>query len=248
MGLLFCNINGKIYLSNMRNFIKAVCPPVIISILRKVKGNNGSSQNQLYEKTDGSQQDLDIYFTPEMANHLEDWGKDHTWIEIECLLINCRGKVLDIACGTGVNIKALSRFPFLDVYGFDISDLLLSKAREKGVPAEKLRVNDATKTDYSDNEFEYSYSIGSLEHFTEEGIDLFLKECGRYTSKVAFHMIPVSENDKDNGWIKRGQSYFNNSLAWWLERFNPRFSKVYVINSGWKDAGISVGKWFVCIK
>ena len=147
-----------------------------------------------------------------------------------------------------MNILSLSRFPFLDLYGFDISELLLNKAKEKGIAAERLKINDATKTDYSDNQFEYSYSIGSLEHFTEDGIMLFLKESSRYTSVASFHQIPVSENNTNMGWIKRGQSYFNNSVDWWLQKFNPHFSKVYVINSGWKDPGMSVGKWFICFK
>ena len=134
------------------------------------------------------------------------------------------------------------------MHGFDISELLLKKAAEKGIDPTRLRKTDATKTDFADNEFDYSYSIGSLEHFTEEGIDLFLREAGRYTSKASFHMIPVSEADTDNGWLKRGQSYFNNSVAWWLPKYQKYFSKVYVLPSGWKDPGFSKGKWFVCIK
>src|SRR6185437_9680753 len=121
-------------------------------------------------------QELKVYWTAAMAEQLENWGKDHAWIEIECLLVNCRGKVLDIACGTGVNIVSLSRFEFLDMYGCDISDMLIDKAREKGINSERLKVVDATKTSYLDNEFDYAYSIGSLEHFTEDGIDSFLSE------------------------------------------------------------------------
>ncbi len=230
----------------MKKFIKLFCPPILLSIIRKFKRK--AKQNKFISNPDSSNQDLDIYWTDDMANQLETWGIDNTWNEIECLLVKCKGKVLDIACGTGVNIKALERFEFLDLYGFDISDLLLQKARDKGIRNDKLKLADATKTDYSNDEFDYSYSIGSLEHFTEEGIELFLKECSRYTSKASFHMIPVSENNLNNGWIKRGQSYFNNSENWWLEKYQKHFSKVYVINSGWKDVEVSIGKWFVCFK
>ena len=231
----------------MKSFVKSICPPFIFDWARKLNrakaGNEISSGN-----SDGSSQDLDIYWTNDMADQLENWGKDHTWIEIEHLLVNCKGKVCDIACGTGVNIVRLSRFEFLEVHGFDISDLLIEKAKKKGISDEYLKLYDATKTSYDDNEFDYSYSIGSLEHFTEDGIDKFLKECNRYTSKKSFHMIPVSENNLNNGWIKRGQSYFNNSIEWWLPKFEKYFSKVYIIDSGWKDAGHSIGKWFVCFK
>lgn len=212
------------------------------------RAGKGSLQVKSPKNADPSEQDLGLYWTEEMAEQLETWGRDHTWNEIKCLMINCKGKVLDIACGTGVNIKELSAFPFLEVHGFDISELLLKKAMEKGIDPARLRKTDATKTDFSDNEFDYSYSIGSLEHFTEPGIDSFLAEAGRYTSKSSFHMIPVSESGADNGWIKRGQSYFNNSVEWWLPRFQRNFREVYVLPSGWKDAGFSKGKWFVCVK
>lgn len=234
----------------MRKILKSLLPPIVVDIVRGLK--RAESQNQELKRVQSTnhpdQQDLDIYWTSEMANQLEEWGKDHAWIEIECLLINCKGKVLDIACGTGVNIKALSRFSFLDLYGFDISDKLLEKAKKKGIDAHRLRIMDATKTSYDSDEFDYSYSIGSLEHFTEDGISLFLEECSRYTRIAGFHMIPVSEDNHDHGWIIRGQSYFNNSIEWWLAKFESHFSKVHVLNSGWKDPGVSRGKWFICYK
>jgi len=231
----------------MKRIIKLLCPPILlfgISSIRKRRRNTTNSSSA----SNGLQQDLGIYWTEDMANQLESWGKDHTWIEIECLLASCSGKVLDIACGTGVNIVSLSKFDFLEVYGFDISNLLLDKAKEKGIDSKYLKQFDATRTEYADNEFEYSYSIGSLEHFTEDGIDKFLAECNRYTKKTAFHMIPVSENDENNGWITRGQSYFNNSVEWWNKKFSKHFTRVYVLRSGWSDSGVSVGKWFICFK
>lgn len=231
----------------MKKLITQVCPPMIIGFFRALKRKNVKIDGS-DSQTNNSQQDLDVYWTKEMAEQLEIWGLENTWIEIECLLANCKGKVCDIACGTGVNIKELSKFSFLEVHGFDISDLLLEKAKLKGIDPKYLKLFDATKTGYEDSEFDYSYSIGSLEHFTEDGINLFLKECSRYTSNSAFHMIPVSENNINNGWMKRGQSYFNNSIEWWLPKFEKYFSKVYVLNSGWRDPGFSVGKWFICVK
>lgn len=235
----------------MKRVIKLFCPPIIIKIYQKLFNSNNTkpaSTSRFYKPGDTSKQELDIYWTEDMAYQLENWGKKHTWIEIECLLVNCSGKILDIACGTGVNIVAMSRFKDLEIYGFDISDFLIGKAKEKGIDPARLRVSDATKTDYKDGEFDYSYSIGSLEHFTEDGIDLFLKECSRYTSKASFHMIPVSEKNKDEGWLRTNQSFHNNSIEWWLKRYKKYFREVYVINSGYSDVGISVGRWFICVK
>ena len=235
----------------MKKILLLIIPPILIKIAKKIiiRSNiYNNTKDGVYKPSDSSKQELDIYWTDDMAYQLENWGKDHTWNEIECLLVNCKGKVLDIACGTGVNILAMNRFSNLDIHGFDISDFLIAKAIEKGLDSTKLRVCDATKTNYLDDEFAYSYSIGSLEHFTEEGIDLFLKECSRYTSNASFHMIPVSESNKDEGWLRSNQSFHNNSVEWWLEKYNKYFSKVYIINSGYKDPGLSFGKWFICYK
>jgi ubiquinone/menaquinone biosynthesis C-methylase UbiE len=230
----------------MKRVLKQFIPPVVISVFRQIGGK--STTRKIGRPDSAKGQELDIYWTEDMAYQLENWGKAHTWNEIECLLVNCEGKVLDIACGTGVNILSMAKFKKIQIFGFDISDFLIKKAIEKGIDKNRLSVQDATQTAYQDNEFAYSYSIGSLEHFTEEGIDSFLKECSRYTSKASFHMIPVSESDKDEGWMRTNQSFHNNSVGWWLAKYRKHFAEVLVINSGYTDPGLSLGKWFICLK
>lgn len=192
-------------------------------------------------------QDLDMYWDTEFAEVLENWGKDNTWNEIQLIMSSCKGKVLDIACGTGKTIELLQNYNEIEVYGLDISDLLIEKAIEKGIPKERLVVMSATQTKYEDNEFDYCYSIGSLEHFTEEGIDQFISECARYTRLCAYHMVPISRSEKDEGWLKTTQSFYNNSEIWWQKRFEKKFRKVVAIPSKWEDK-ISIGRWFVCYK
>ena len=41
-------------------------------------------------------------------------------------------------------------------------------------------------------------------------------------------MIPVSKNNKNNGWIVNYQSYFNNSVEWWSE-FLEKFLKSIIL-------------------
>ena len=232
----------------MKEIVKQFVPPVVLKFLGAIKNPKNKKEDTGVQSGVADGQELDVYWTEDMAFQLENWGKAHTWNEIECLLVNCKGKVLDIACGTGVNIVALKRFPNLNMHGFDISDFLIKKAIDKGIDPAKLRVEDGTKTSYGDGEFDYSYSIGSLEHFTEEGIEQFMAECSRYTSMASYHMLPTSESDKNDGWIRTNQSYFNNSVEWWLEKFQKHFKEVQVINSGYTHEGVSVGKWFICFK
>ena len=146
-----------------------------------------------------------------------------------------------------MTIDLLSRFKNVQVYGCDISDVLIQKALGRGVSKERLKICDATKTGYENNFFDYSYSIGSLEHFTEDGIRQFIPEVHRITRFSSFHQIPVSRSGRNEGWVKRIQSFYNNSSDWWLDKFKSKYKAVYVLDSKWED-DISCGKWFVCIK
>ena len=60
-----------------------------------------------------------------------------------CYLI--KKKVLDIACGTGKVIQILNNIGIRGFHGCDISDFLINKAKQKGIPSEKLVVCDAKK-------------------------------------------------------------------------------------------------------
>jgi SAM-dependent methyltransferase len=191
-------------------------------------------------------QDLDVYWDPEMAEILEHWGTGNAWNEIQLLLANVRGKVIDIACGTGKVMSILASYPALELHGCDISDLMIAKAIERGIPRERLRVADATATPYGDGAFDYGYSIGSLEHFTEDGIAKFVAEARRITRVASFHQIPTARSGRNEGWLKRRQSYHNNSVEWWLRFFHGSYATVHVLDSAWNDK-ISVGKWFLCI-
>ena len=239
----------------MKKIIKSICPPVLWgwlsaigrTTLKKKSPASSVESNKIDIIENPLQQDLDLYWTDDMAKVLDEWGEDNVWNEIQLLLANCEGKVLDIACGTGKTIALLKKFDKLEIHGCDISELLIQKGIERGLSAHTLKVCDATKTEYLDNEFKYSYSIGSLEHFTSDGIDDFIKESYRITSIASFHMIPTSKSQQNEGWMKTVQSFFNNSDDWWMKRYKKYYPKVEIVNSKWND-NISFGKWFICYK
>ena len=180
-----------------------------------------------------------MYWDAEFAKVLETWGVGTSWHEIKFLLAGCQGKVLDIACGTGRTMRIVADLPTIDVYGCDISDYLIGKAAASGIPNDHLLICDATKTDYADHEFEYSYSIGSLEHFTEVGIAELVQECCRITAHRTFHMIPISRSGKDEGWMKTVQSFHNNSIDWWLLKFRAFFPT----STRWTPCGKTTSRW-----
>ena len=212
----------------MKQIIKDLCPPLVWRKLQDIRSlvrphqvrTSGESQDQVEQRW----QFFRVHF--------------------QFLMANVEGRVLDIACGTGKTMTLLDRAK-LEIMGCDISDQLIEKAIERGLPAESLDVCDATKLPYEANEFDYSYSIGSLEHFTEEGIGKFIDEASRVTRVGSFHMMPTSRSGKDEGWMKTYQSFHNCSPSWWVNRFEKHFKRVRVLDSNWNDQ-ISVGKWFLC--
>lgn len=225
---------------------KLLCPPLLLNLAKKfyyfflIKKNNFSISKK--------NQDIKIYNNLMTADILENWGEKNVWNEISMLINKKEGNILDVACGTGVNILRLKKInPKASFYGCDISKLLLSRAENKGIKKKFLECIDATKIDYKNNFFTYSYSIGSLEHFTESGIDEVIKKLKLNTSVGSFHFMPVSKRNKNEGWIKTYQTYHNNSVEWWVKKFKKQFKYVETIDSSWNDF-ISVGKWFLCYK
>ena len=194
--------------------LKRALPSAMKTWLKQQLNPTSGSSDVVSGAVSPDKQDLDIYWTPEFAEMLEHWGEDNAWHEIRYLIAPLDGKILDIACGTGRVMEILSNDLGKDVSGCDISEFLLSKAEERGISRSRLFVEDATAMSFAAGQFDYGYSIGSLEHFTETGILEFVGECARVVGKQTFHMIPVSRSDTDQVWIKTQQSFFNNSVAW----------------------------------
>jgi ubiquinone/menaquinone biosynthesis C-methylase UbiE len=195
---------------------------------------------------DGSKQELDLYSDSVFAEVLETWANDTAWPEIELLLRDRRGKVLDLACGTGRAFDFLHGSEQLEYYGCDISEMLIERAIVRGVPRERLRVGNAARLQYSDGEFDYLFSIGSLEHFSSDILTNTISECRRVCKGLCFHQMPVSRSGLDEGWFAPYQAYWNNSEAWWVKQFRKAFGdSVWTMKSKWADRW-SQGMWFIC--
>jgi ubiquinone/menaquinone biosynthesis C-methylase UbiE len=236
----------------MKDLIKRVTPPPLLDAARSVRNAlrpaaSGAAPAQPGFDPTGKTQGLDVYWSAEMAQTLEVWGQGSTWDEIQCLFAGRTGDVLDVACGTGVNMIDLEKNPGLNVTGIDISDTLIEKAAQKGIARDRLIVGDATKLPFDDNRFDFSYSIGSLEHFTVEGLEKTIAEMARVTRNMSCHMMPTSRDGVDQGWMRTNQDFWNNSVGWWVKLFSPHFSRVMTMRSKWED-NLSLGMWFVCVR
>lgn len=218
-----------------------VCPPILLPLAQRIY--RASVGNRLV--LGPHEQNLGVYWDAKMEEVLETWGEGNVWSEIQLAMAGRQGKVLDIACGTGKTMEVLAVEPGLELWGCDISDRLIDRAVSRGISRDRLHVGDATKLPYPDGFFDFSYSIGSIEHFTADGIAAMLAECRRVTRGIAFHTHPVALSGSDEGWITTAQSYFNNSVDWWLPKYQRSFQSVRVLSSRWSDPR-SEGKWFVC--
>jgi SAM-dependent methyltransferase len=114
----FKNLNMNNY---FLSFAKEMLPPFILKILlslkKKIKKAKFISSPQ--------NQKLNLYYDEQMAQILDNWGSRNAWIEVQHIFDDKKGKILDIACGTGKVIEILSKNKHLDIYGCDISSFLI---------------------------------------------------------------------------------------------------------------------------
>ncbi|WP_407166051.1 class I SAM-dependent methyltransferase [Bradyrhizobium sp. ORS 111] len=197
------------------------------------------------QQIDASCRNTGIFWNDEFADLLEVWAAEDAWDEILTLLEGGSGRVLDVGCGVGVAMSRLARFPRLEVYGFDLSDKLVRRAMQRGVPTNRLAVAKATSMPFADQSFAWGYTIGMLHYLTDEEIVGVLRECRRVVAGPTFHQIPVSRRSHDMGWISTFQTVQNNSLAWWKAKFLSVYAQVEIRDSTWSD-DLSLGKWMIC--
>ena len=85
------------------------------------------------------------------------------------LRINFRksDKILDISCGTGELLLELERKGMKDLYGLDISNNMLCKAKEK-LKYATLKEGDVHELPYKDSIFDYVISTEALHHYSSQ--------------------------------------------------------------------------------
>jgi SAM-dependent methyltransferase len=231
------------------SLIKELVPPVVVRGARRMRSRHQSAADTTHDL--GGQpkmgEDRSIFCNRDLADLLEHWAEGNAWNEIQYLMAGRTGRVLDIGCGPGTGIAILQRFSALEVYGCDLSDMLIKRAIERGIRESHLTAADATALPYADGSFEWGFTLGVLHYLTDENIGKVLRECRRVVSGTTFHQIPVERHGNDMGWIKTFQSVQNNSLDWWKARFGSVYARVDILDSSWADH-VSVGKWVICQK
>jgi ubiquinone/menaquinone biosynthesis C-methylase UbiE len=176
---------------------------------------------------------------------MEEWWTDTAWPEAVTLLTSLWAtfqrpvRLLDVACGTAT-IAEMFDPAIVEYNGCDRSQRYVSAAKAGRVtcqPAEKLL--------FSNDEFDVTMTIGSLEHMPLPVLVKAVAECAR-VAKIGFHHVPVSATT-DLGWVQYRQQYWINTVQWWLKLFKNSYKNLTVLQSRWRGA-LADGYWFIGVR
>ncbi len=115
------------------------------------------------------------------------------------------GKILDVGCGNCRNLFPFSKF---DCYGVDFSENMIKEARKytskKNIKV-NLKVDDANKLPFKDNNFDYVIAFAMLHHLKnpEDGV----KEIGRVLKKKGQAYISIWNKMQLRFLFKRKETY-----------------------------------------
>jgi ubiquinone/menaquinone biosynthesis C-methylase UbiE len=83
----------------------------------------------------------------------EKWGKERELKFLKMLDYDPNAKVIDLGCGKGdLTLKVKERIDCKEIYGVDVWEDALTEARNKGIKAEKMDLNE--ELDFTDGSFD----------------------------------------------------------------------------------------------
>jgi len=105
-------------------------------------------------------------------------------------------KVLDVGCGKGYLIYEMLQIePKLNIIGFDISEHAIENSKKE--VRNFLSIGDAgVKFPYSDKNFDFVMSLGSLHNLSLEKLSISLKEISRVGNQ-AYVMVEGYRNEEE---------------------------------------------------
>lgn len=114
---------------------------------------------------------------------------------IELMEISPPGKILDIGCGTGFSMEALTETGF-DVEGIDIIPEMLKKAKEKGFKVKKCDMQELSRS-FPEHAFNHIISISAFQWIKSKAdiqkISHELYKLLKPKGKVGIQFYPKSE-------------------------------------------------------
>ncbi len=131
-------------------------------------------------------------------------------------------KVLDIGCGKGFQLFELTKLlPGLEVWGIDISEYAIKNCKEE--IKERLQVGNANKLPFSDNYFDFVFSINTLHNLYNYELDASLREMERVGKQNKYLCIESYRNEIEKAnllyWQVTCEAFCNpEEWKWWLKK------------------------------
>lgn len=76
----------------MKRILKLLCPPIFVIALKSIKGK--PHKTRFYRPENTEKQELDIYWSEDMAYQLENWEKTIRGMKLNACWLIVRGKFL----------------------------------------------------------------------------------------------------------------------------------------------------------
>jgi len=143
--------------------------------------------------------------------------------------------ILELGCGTGYWSKWFVELGF-SVYGIDIADKMLQKARSKELQNCEFVNMSMTELEFEDNSIENIIAITSLEFSSDldetfSEIKRVLKPNGNFVAAVLNSNSVIGLNKKNNPTFANANFFSMDSLKSRLSEFgNPQFCKAAFLN------------------
>lgn len=117
---------------------------------------------------------------------IEKYGVSKSQIIAELLSKVDKGaRILDVGTNEGVHLRLLQQLGFNNLYGVDIQDYALQRARQKSQNIEFVR-GDAMELPFRDESFEIIFTTGVLIHIPPDKIEAAVRELNRCASEYVW--------------------------------------------------------------
>ncbi len=102
-----------------------------------------------------------------------------------------RPRILEIGCGSALTFQYIrKKLPDCSLLGLDFSPAALRIARSRN-PGTKFICGDARRLPLKDGTYDFTYSLGLIEHFSRKDALRIISEHARVTRKGGYVMIVV---------------------------------------------------------
>ena len=175
----------------------------------------------------------DDYYSTELGVSIDKLEKECVLKFLESIP---KGKIIELGCGTGHWTEWLSRQEF-EVYGIDIAEKMLDKARSKNILNCKFEIMSMTDLKFEDNSVENIIAITSLEFSVDldktfSEIKRVLKPNGYLITAVLNSKSVIGTNKKDNPTFADANFFTSEELSLRLGEFgNPEFCEAAFLNN-----------------